>query len=117
MTYEQAYKSFEETAKQLGWEHYEIVEEGRSGLLLIGYEDENCEIEIEHYKMYYGPYGDMLNSILDSGLETTLRYEMHSNEGQRLLAILFEEAFDRLSDDDYESLVLNVCKRLEQEDE
>lgn len=59
-----------------------------------------------------------VNKIKEDGLEATLCKHMHGDWlGEQLLALLFSVAFDRLSDEDYEALVLEVCENIEWEEE
>jgi len=54
-----------------------------------------------------------VRKIKEDGLETTLREGIEDDTIKCLLSHLFEVAFDKLSDDDYEELVLEVCNSID----
>lgn len=53
----------------------------------------------------------LIETIKDNGLEYTLKHLIDTDilQAKKLVGIIFSNAFDNLSDEDYEQFVLNVC--------
>jgi copper homeostasis protein CutC len=56
----------------------------------------------------------LIKEIKDQGLEYTLASAIQDEQKKELLKVVFHQAFDILSDEDYEALVLQICDELEE---
>lgn len=57
----------------------------------------------------------LIEEIKENGLEIYLRNNIKDETAKEILSLVFETAFDRLSEEDYEQFLLDVCDNIEYE--